>query len=228
MKSPNKTNTYNLHLALSKKDEEHVKLFQKTMGHTGKLKYIYNDSSVICGRKIAAVTMCSVTICQAGRFKDDLANLGVIQNKTKRIPPPRLDTDLLKLSYIRGYIDGDGSLAITNNKLFGLSFVSSCEGILFWIKEAIDRIFPISYMERDFSTLHRSVSSEAYQYRISGHRALRIVSVLSRVPTPELARKWKQPRLWELIEESKASYPEMWSIRLPIEDEIDAFLANTS
>lgn len=173
--------------------------------------------------------MCFVNICQAGRFVDDLAKLGIIPDKTKRIPPPQLESDLLKLAYLRGYIDGDGHTCVCDGaerESFHLGVASSCQAILLWFKALCDRIFPFSYMDRDYSEVNEDNTNGAWHYNINGHRALRIISILSRIPTPELARKWKKPRLLELIEESKVSHPAIWAQRLPIEDEIDAYLSS--
>lgn len=227
----NRPNTYRLCLSISVKDEAHLKLFQQTMGHTGKIGYIHHPVGQIQGHDIAASSMCFVNICQAGKFVDDLARLGIIPDKTKRIAPPQLKNDLLKLAYVKGYIDGDGCLCVANTATgdkFHVGIISSCRPILVWIKELIDRLFPFSYMNRAYSDVNENTASETSQYNISGHRAFRVISILSRIPTPGLARKWQKPRLLEMIEESKASYPAIWAERLPIEDEIDRHLAPIS
>lgn len=225
VKNPNKNNTYTLGLRISIKDEEHLKLFQKAMGHTGKIGHIENVGGIIDGRQISGGPMCFLNICQAGRFLDDLAKMGIIPNKTKRIPPPCLESDVLKLAFYKGLIDGDGTMPITYGTRFYIGLISSCESILEWSKELMDRLFPFSYMDREFSKVN-SAPSGAFTYNISGHKAFRIVSILSKIPTPCLARKWQQPRLLEMIEESKVSHPEIWATPLPIEHEIEEFLKN--
>ncbi len=228
VKDPNKPNTYRLCLSLAVKDEAHVRLFQKTMGHTGEVGYIHHEARDWDGYPMKAFSTCFVNICQAGRFVDDLARLGLIPDKTKRLPPPQLESDLLRLAYLRGYIDGDGCLAVcdcVDGERFNIGIVSSCQSILEWIKQLVDRVFPISYRGTTTS-VNRSTSSDVWDYKVNGHRALRIVHILSRIPTPELARKWRQPRLLAMIEASQLSHPSIWSTRLPIEDEIDRFLHN--
>lgn len=228
----NRPNTYRLCLAVAVKDEEHLKLFQRTMGHTGKIGYVHHPAGRIGDHDIAASSMCFVNICQAGRFVGDLARLGIIPDKTKRIAPPQLEGNLLKLAYFKGYLDGDGCLSITEHEggidRLHLQIVSSSRAILLWSKNLIDQLFPFSYMDRPYSEVNENAASETWQYNITGYRALRIVHLLSRIPTPELARKWQKPRLLEMIEESKVSHPAIWSERLPIEDEIDRHLAPIS
>jgi len=58
VQDPNKPNTYRLYLAISIKDEEHLKTFQKAMGHDGKLGYMHRRESNINGRIIAAGGKC--------------------------------------------------------------------------------------------------------------------------------------------------------------------------
>lgn len=225
VKDKNKTNTYRLCLSVSVKDKEHLKLFQLAMGHDRPITHFHPTGGIIDGRQIIGGGMCFINICQAGRMIDDLSRMGVIPDKTKRIPPPALDSNLLKLAWIKGYIDGDGCLSITNNHKVCIGIISSCPAILHWIKAIIDPIFPTSYMDREYSNVNEN-ATESWQYNVNGYRGIRIIDTLSRLPTPELARKWKRPRLLELIAEAKAnpSFAAAWAVRLPIEDEIDIYL----
>ncbi len=174
--------------------------------------------------------MCRLHICQAGRFVDDLAKLGIIQDKTKRIPPPQLENVILKLVFLKGYIDGDGCLSVTSMGKVRIGIISSCEIILHWFRELIEANFPTEYMDREHSNINPNKASATWQYNIAGYRALRIIEILSRIPTPELERKWKRPELLERLAAAKDNplFAEKWAIRLPIEDEIDAYVKNLS
>jgi hypothetical protein len=129
------------------------------------------------------------------------------------------------LAWIKGYVDGDGCLSITNDHKVCMGIISSCPAILHWIKATIDPLFPTSYLDREYSNVNKN-ATESWQYNVAGYRAFRVIDILSRLPIPELARKWKRPRLLELMAEAKAnpSFAEAWAIRLPIEDEIDNYL----
>lgn len=227
IKDPNKPNTYRLCLALSVKDEEHLKLFQKTMGHTGKIGYIHHAERLYKGRVMKAFSSCFVNICQASHMREDLAKLGIIPNKTKRLPPPILDSNVLRLAFLKGYICGDGCISMTVEDRVHIGITSSCKVILDWFKALVDELFPFSYMDRTHSVVTKNKESDSWQYNINGNRALRIISILSKIPTPCLKRKWENARLLEMIEESKIKHPTMWSVHLPIEDEIASFLAKS-
>ena len=224
VKDPNKTNTYRLCLSISVKDEEHLKLFQKTMGHDGPIGKLFHEGGTIDGRTIKATEMRFVNICQAGKFVDDLANLGIIPDKTKRIPPPKLDSELLKLAFLKGLIDGDGCISISCGRMH-IGIASSCKAILDWAKEVVDRNLSTAYMDRSHANV--IVGQTAWHFNINGYRCARFIDLVSRIPTPELARKWKNPRVLEFIASAKTNplFVGPWSIRLPIEDEIDAYLA---
>lgn len=233
IKSPNKPNTYRLCLSLASKDEDHLMLFKRTMRHTGKVTTAINKDNMVIRRNPDAprTVMKMINLCQVGRFLKDLEALGIIPNKTRRIPPPLLVDPLLRLAYLKGYIDGDGSLAVglTGDKIGNvtISLVSSCRVILEWFKTVIDELFPTSYLNREYSNFRPSDNSDAWTYAINGYRALRIIEALQCLPTPELARKWRNPAVLEAIQQGRQNplWAEEWGKRLPIDDAIDAHLA---
>ena len=225
VQNKSKPNTYRLCLSVSIKDEEHLKLFQTAMGHDRPITHFKPKGGVVDGRQIEGGGMCFINICQASHFVGDLAAMGIIPNKTKRIPPPRLKDNLLKLAWIKGYIDGDGHLGVTAEDRVNVGISSSCETILHWIKKEIDDMFPTSYLYREYSSVNKA-PNEAWYYSIVGYRAFRVIDALSLLPTPYLARKWERPRLIELMAEAKINphFAAAWAKKLPIEDEIHACL----
>lgn len=231
IKNKGKTNSYRLTLSISVKDRDHLVKYQQALKHTGEIKHKMQtfgiESSSSFGKQFE---FCYLDVCQAGRFLPDLAQFGIIQNKTKRIVPPALTDDLLKLAYMKGYIDGDGCITVFEADGFkrcAMGITSSCKVILDWFRELNELYFPIQYFNREHSNVTKN-ASESWQYNVTGYRALRIAEFLSRLPTPGLERKWAKPELHQLIAESKAKHPDWWSVRLPIENRLDALLVENS
>lgn len=229
IKDKNKPNGCRLTLCISVKDESHLVKFKEAIKHNGVIKYktqIFNlESSSSHGKSF---DFCWLDVCQASRFLNDMEQYGLIPNKTKRLAPPRLANDLLKLAYLRGYIDGDGYttvISLEGRDRLTIGITSSCKAILDWIKDLVDHNFPVQYFDRAYSSVTRNSSSNSWQYNVSGYRALRLAEVLIKIPTPVLDRKWNRDDLRALMTTSKLQRPEWWAVRLPIEDEVDAYLA---
>ncbi len=66
----------------------------------------------------------------SNKIVNDLINLGCVNNKSKVIKFPLLESNLIT-HFIRGYFDGDGSVSFTD-KYIGLNFVS---GSKYFLKE---------------------------------------------------------------------------------------------
>ena len=84
--------------------------------------------------KLNKNTAYTVTFCSKVMF-NDLLELGVKPNKTINLEPPTIKENLVR-HYIRGYIDGDGSVCIVKEKsgksVFNISVVGR-ESVIHWI-----------------------------------------------------------------------------------------------
>ena len=119
----NRNNT----LQLVSIDEEHLYKFCESINYQGKLKR-HNKAYKInaCSKKLV----------------NDLCKLGVVPKKTFCASTPNLDYALLK-HFVRGVIDGDGSLGHYNN-CWRITLVSGTESFLLGIKNIINTALDIS------------------------------------------------------------------------------------
>lgn len=102
---------------LSIKDKEHLKKIQLEIGGCEVYEYLSNGYKS-CGWH-----------CFSAQIKKDLAEYGVIPNKTGKLSiPKKLEKKYWK-DYIRGYFDGDGSICKDGNG-FRVSITSANKEIL--------------------------------------------------------------------------------------------------
>lgn len=104
------------------------------------------------------------------RLVDDLINQGVIQNKTNILKPPTLDTHLIR-HFIRGYMDGDGSIAKAGKgysvKFLGTNDMLNYISNYFLENELINQINKFCKRES-----YQIVSDVTYGGNIQSHRIL--------------------------------------------------------
>lgn len=94
-------------ISLSYKDKMHLKQFARDIGFTGIIK----DYEEKQGYSVGAIY--SRILITSKQMKQSLMHLGVVENKTNILtfPTPNQVPEYLVWHFIRGYFDGDGSLA---------------------------------------------------------------------------------------------------------------------
>lgn len=115
-----------LKLKLQSKDKGHIEAFKSIIKSTNTVKdiverYTYNG-------KIKNATSTTFSIYST-KIVNDLINLGCVQNKTKYIKFPDKIPDALINHFIRGYVDGDGSI-YTTKQPYGFFICGSSENFL--------------------------------------------------------------------------------------------------
>lgn len=112
--------TNQIELSLKESDFSHLEKFKLFIGAQNKI--IYRE-------KTKSYRYCFFS----KKIRKDLINLGCFPRKTEKLTFPNLTNDLLKLSFIRGYFDGDGCLTYKKtkkDKLYPLIGVIGTENIL--------------------------------------------------------------------------------------------------
>jgi hypothetical protein len=213
-----------LSLQISINDLGHLKKFKNDIEYTGPITFDSRQSNL---NPLKQLNMCKVSLSRARVLVDVLRDTwGIIPRKTHHLAPPKLNSNILKLCFCRGFIDGDGTITAdyTRNSPI-IRFTSSALKILIWFKELFDNLFPASLIGHNGHEPTIKKYKNCYYYSVSGGRCLKIVDIMSRLPTPVLDRKWNNPRFLAIMDRYKQKYPNVWAIRLPIEDEIDTFLS---
>lgn len=155
-------------LELSLKDKKHLQRFNTFMGRNKEIK---EDSyRVRCIFKDTSIST-------------DLKSLGVIPRKSLILtfPTEMQVPDKFIRHFIRGYIDGDGSIYITNNNIM-LSVLGTKE----FLSELLKRI------DMGKRTLYRKnqSSSNSYFFQCSGEKAIKTIQYLYSDCTIFLERKY--------------------------------------
>ncbi len=92
-----------LRICLNNQDYNHVVKFKNELKSNHPIKtYELNN------HKYCAITLVSDKLC------NDLRMYGCFERKTGKIRLPEFNDDVLTWAFIHGYIDGDGSISITN------------------------------------------------------------------------------------------------------------------
>lgn len=142
---------------------------------------------------------CSLRIESAKILAEQLKkHFGMIPNKTKRFPPPNLFALIEKLAFIKGYLDGDGCLIHSNNRVS--IQISSCnKEILLWIKNIFDDMNINCLSNRGYSNVSARTDENSYYYSVDGLRAAILYEIFMRINTPSLDRKWRNEELLNTI-----------------------------
>ena len=179
-------NKHLLSIGLQQRDGYHLEQFAKDAGYSGTV--YYNTTSE--GYKKASLYIWGVKQW----FADLKENFSLTPKKSLTLTPPLLHDEELVISFIRGLLDGDGSIEwVTRNK-YGKDFwsvgVCGTYAMLEWVKSWFDEWSPISQTGRDLAQVCGPYKTKIYFYRVSGRRAGIILEKLLSVPTPFLKRKW--------------------------------------
>lgn len=103
--------SYRLQINLKSTDVEHLKKFQKAIGSSYKIQIKKVREHEACLLKVNSTEMCK-----------DLMGWNVIPSKSLICEMPELE-DELKIHFIRGYFDGDGSIGLHKKRDVSTSIV---------------------------------------------------------------------------------------------------------
>ena len=106
--SKRKNSNRKIGLSLSIVDMERLQEFKKSLEYTGEIK-VYNSTSGFSNTTYGRV------IISSEKLANDLVNKGCYENKTHKLVFPSDDIvpKELKYHFVRGYLDGDGSIIVT-------------------------------------------------------------------------------------------------------------------
>jgi hypothetical protein len=169
-----------LQIKLSSKDAEHLERFRLDISYTGSVKRF---------EKVAYLGInCKKMV------NDLLKNFNIVERKSLVLKPPTLLSGVKVKAFIRGLIDGNGSITFkrTGKHIYPRIIIYGTRAICRWIRERFDKwSLPTNYRR----AVERKIKGEQlHAYAVSGSRAEKIGEVLLRVDVPELSRKWDRLR----------------------------------
>jgi len=160
-------------IGLKKDDLEHLKLIKSFFEYSGKI-YEYTNSVHLEMR--------------SNQIVEDLKNkFNITERKSLTLKPPVVLEEKFAYAFIKGYIDGDGSIYFTNNKQYKYLSIScvGTEEMCCWIKFYFDKIL-------DSTTPKIQKNNNIFVFRVNGKQAEKVYSYLKyKIDTPTMERKWK-------------------------------------
>lgn len=139
-----KSGQHVLKLDLHQKDHNHLVKFAEDLRCSTPLKQ-FNQKTTYGSTSVSRLLITS------DQLVEDLITLGCVTNKTFVLQPPKID-ELFYRHFIRGYVDGDGSISKHNGcaDRYRLK-ISGVEPILSWINSQFPRAGSIYPMKTVYS-----------------------------------------------------------------------------
>ena len=188
--------TLALHVAV--KDKDHAERFRTAIRATNPI-FTRNGKCAISTKDPEAIFVhCEFAIHKAEECFHHLSQtFNITPNTTLRGNPPNLSTLYHRLCFIRGFIDGDGTITISNQEgLMSFSICGCNREMISWIKDTIDSMnLPHLTNGARHSLVYQSSGENCYYYQVRGLRAAILWEILQRLPLPRLSRKWDNPKL---------------------------------
>lgn len=190
--SYHKQSSKKLGISLSTQDITHLEKFKTDINFSGSIKtYTNNSSGYALGNQYSRIIICSDHLC------DSLKELGIVEHKTKIAQfPKQLQSPFCKFKrdFIRGYFDGDGSIAITTTgkiPAFKFSVVGTYD-----IITNIRGFFIHNDLEPPENYYKRRPNHEVFQYDFGGNRQVyNALNLLYKNATVYLDRKYHRYQL---------------------------------
>lgn len=187
------SNSNVVRVSISNKDKMHLCRFKSDSGFGGDVLEYVGTTSTIRGKVVKSGPMVRMNVGGVGftwinKLKDIY---NITPRKTKTLLPP-IELDYINsLSYISGYIDGDGCLYINSVNKEGVLLrkrlyleILGTKHLLEWIKCLFDSISPV---KRSSSVIKKK---GCYKYSVGGKRLFVLLDSLCSVNVPRLRRKW--------------------------------------
>lgn len=158
-------------VSLSSIDRDFLEKFKSNLNSEMEIKtYFTNNGFECCEFRFSSL-----------QIKLDLAQYGIVPNKTEKGISMRSIPKEFKLAFIKGYFDGDGCITINNNtKQIKVSFTSHTIGIL----EEIKKYF-------NTGNIYKTQNNN-YSLEFSTLPSLEILESFYNLNTPYLLRKYNK------------------------------------
>jgi hypothetical protein len=181
-----------IQITLGRKDRDRLETFKNHISYSGHIYDFDNTCSngTTCHMSTLGLNGCDNMVYDLKTF------YGIINNKSLILrPPPVLMTDVQKLIYILGYIDGDGTFSFRKQGKKKDIFLSIRGTLCFlnWIKDLFDKIEPSSKISSV------SIADGYGKYSVQGKRAYRLgkvfLSIIDNYKIDRMMRKINKEKI---------------------------------
>jgi hypothetical protein len=178
-----------LKITLSCIDEDHLKKFRKDISYSGKIFRSEIKPAQLRGRSINSGVSSTLGIYGCPEILDSLdRNFNIVKAKTYIMIPPNLATMELKSAFIKGYLDGDGSIIFYNQKGKSTLVVNLTgnKNMLFYIRDFCDEVAPSVRNMKKTAVPVKVSKGNYFSYTLACKRAEKLLKYLHTVDTPSL------------------------------------------
>ncbi len=176
-------------IQIQESDRNHLEKFAKCISYDGII------TKSIRERNDKMYEYCAISINSDQSTISDLENnFNITQRKTYTLKPPSDLDESCRLSYIMGYIDGDGwvkkRVHSGSNRNDILCEVGACgtKDVLKYIKQHFDQL--ASSTQKKYAKVCSVKNNKSYRYSIGSNRAKKIIDIFTKLDVPYLKRKW--------------------------------------
>ena len=182
-----------LYIKLANLDHNHLEQFAKDVEFNGPIKTFWEQTDKSYSQ------FSKIVIDSVKQWVIDLdKHFNIHQNKTNDLTGPNLNPNSdLALTYIAGYIDGDGSISIpiinvkeNDYQQIYVTFTGTTS-ILNWINTTILLQFPINTI-RKTNIKPCNNTQVVERLSIGGNRAFNLITKIKSFNLPLLSRKWNK------------------------------------
>lgn len=143
---------HELGIELNRNDEYHLQSFNKKLGNVHKIYQKHKDLYIANNKSMSHVDTSLIRIYSKD-IVDDLYNHGIVQNKTNVSSIfPKMEGAFF-MDFLRGYIDGDGCIYVSNTFSSSKVHITSCGREIFdYLSVALEKDYGIKssiYKEND-------------------------------------------------------------------------------
>jgi hypothetical protein len=183
---------------LSDRDYEHLDQFRKDIEYTGQLKRQYLRGNMKPGWFV------DIWVCGAGEIVNDLReNFNVVPKKSLILQHPPIDNLTHQLAFVKGYIDGDGSISVykyLKSNRIGLDLtILGTSDILNWIRSIFSNILGVEIR----SKVRLQAKTKAYVFKMGNGIAYDVLKILEQSCDRGLKRKWDKIKEYEDMLETR-------------------------
>lgn len=147
----------------------------------------------------------TLTICDM-EFRNELNKLGVLYGKkSETVSPPSVE--FCERDYIRGLIDGDGSVGITAKRLPFISFTVKSEKLKEYLFNVIEKVV------REKKKIKRNKRDDIYNIMVNREKAQQFIKYLYYPNCLALRRKLKKAKAalkWKRPKDMKRVFQKFW------------------
>lgn len=162
-----------LEISIHEKDRCLLEAFKTDLQYEGLLKHRKN------------LNQCRLIVKDRQIVNDLQSNFSIFNKKSLVLKPPRLG-QINSLAFIKGYIDGDGSIYYNKQGNLKIKVVGTLK-MLKWIRKTLKEV-----NKERIGKCKISKTSSIYEWALHGKNAVYFLNVFNKLDTYALARKWEK------------------------------------